>query len=73
MPPREAVKLDVLELDIKKETVMLRGTTDSRPAVDDLEKSLKSIDCYSKVTRGKVVEDSQSEVSFTLTASSKCM
>jgi general secretion pathway protein L len=74
LPPRQDVKLDVAELDVRKDKVMFKATTDSRKAIDDIEASLKGIECFSDIQRGKIVEDTATkEVDFQLTITSKCM
>lgn len=72
VPAKDKVKLDVLELEIKKDKVMMRAKTDSAKAIDGIEAELKTISCYSDAQRGKVTGP-EGEKEFSLTFTSKCM
>ncbi|MFH0901189.1 MAG: pilus assembly protein PilM, partial [Pseudomonadota bacterium] len=72
LPPRDQVKLDVLELDIKPQKITIRAVTDSAKAIDDIESKLKEIECFTEVQRGKV-EGSAEEKQFSFTITTKCM
>ena len=73
LPANDKVKLDVTELDVRKDKLTVRATSNSRAAVEEIEKGLRSIDCLSEVQTGKITEDAADQVSFTITATSKCM
>lgn len=73
LPPREKVKLDVQEIDIRKEKITLKATTDSLASIEEIQKSLKEISCFTEVTGGKAQSGTGNEKQFTLTITSKCM
>jgi len=54
VPPRDKVKLDVLELDIKPKKVYIKATAESAQQVDDLTDALKKIECFEDIRPGKL-------------------
>jgi general secretion pathway protein L len=74
IPPRDKLKVDVLELDIKPQKISIKATTDSAASIDELEKGLKTVDCFGDIQRGKVQSPGAGEEKqFTLTIATKCM
>ncbi|MBI4509992.1 MAG: pilus assembly protein PilM [Deltaproteobacteria bacterium] len=73
LPPKDKIKLDVSELDIRPQKITVKATTDSAAAIDELEKKLKEIDCFTDMTRGRVQAGAAEEKQFTLTIATKCM
>jgi general secretion pathway protein L len=72
LPKRDQVKLDVLELDIRPQKVAIKAKTDSMKSIDDIEKALKGIECFTEVQRGKV-EGPEGEKKFSFSITTKCM
>jgi general secretion pathway protein L len=73
VPARDKVKLQVDEMEIKKDKVSIRATSESQASIDEIEKALKQIPCFSEVQRGKVTSGNAEEKQFTLTITSKCL
>jgi Tfp pilus assembly PilM family ATPase len=82
LPPRDAVKLDILELDIKPKKTYLKATAASAKEIDTLVEALKQIDCFGEIQKGKTASvsapaggDSKEKVElkqFTLTIETTC-
>lgn len=72
LPPRDKLKLDVSEIEIKKDKITLKATTDSVASKKEIEQKLKEISCFTEVTAPKS-QGSAEEQQFTLTITSKCM
>jgi Tfp pilus assembly PilM family ATPase len=73
VPPRDKSKLEIIELDIKKEKVTLHATIDNTAAIDEVEAGLKGLTCFTEFNRGKVTSGSADQKDFTLTITSKCI
>jgi hypothetical protein len=54
VPPKDKIKLDVIELDIKPKKTFIKATVERKQDVDDLTESLEKIDCFDKVEKGKI-------------------
>ncbi len=81
VPPKDQVKLDILELDIKPKKTYLKATTASAKEIDLLVDALKKIDCFGDIQKGKVATvtgpgaDAKEKVElkqFTLTIETTC-
>jgi general secretion pathway protein L len=72
LPPRNEVKLDVMELEIEPKKITMKTIAESSAAIDAIEKKLKEVECFTGFTRGDqstVAEGKQ----VTLTIPTKCM
>jgi general secretion pathway protein L len=72
LPPRNEVKLDVMELEIEPKKITMKTIAESSAAIDAIEKKLKEVDCFTGFSRGDqstVAEGKQ----LTLTIPNKCM
>jgi len=72
IPAGDKVKLDINRLDIKPGKTYLKGTADSRSAVDDIVKSLEKHKCFSKITTGRISDVSEGKKQFSLTINTEC-
>jgi general secretion pathway protein L len=81
LPPRDQIKLDVLELDIKPKKTYLKATAASAKEIDALVESLGKIECFAEIQKGKVATvtapgpDGKEKVElkqFTLTIETTC-
>jgi Tfp pilus assembly PilM family ATPase len=82
VPPRDQIKLDVLELDIKPKKTYLKATAASAKEIDALVEALKQIECFGEIQKGKTASvsasaggDSKDKVElkqFTLTIETTC-
>jgi len=72
IPGADKIKLDIIRLDIKPGKTYLKGTADTRSAVDDIVKGLEKNPCFSKVTSGKISDVSDGKKQFTLTMDTEC-
>lgn len=72
LPPRDKVKLDVRELEIKPQKTFVKATADSAASIDEIEKRLKDVTCFDEVQRGKV-QGEEGGKEFSLTITTKCM
>jgi len=72
IPPRDKVKIDVTRLDIKTGKTFFTGTSDTRRAIGDLVQALEKIECFDKVTQGKVSQVAEGKKQFSLTINTKC-
>ncbi len=73
VPARDKAKLELIELDIKKDKVTLKASTDTAASIDEIEKGLKGLTCFEDVQRGRVQSGTADSKEFTLTITSKCM
>jgi Tfp pilus assembly PilM family ATPase len=73
VPARDKSKLEVIDLEIKKDKVTLRATTDTSASIDEMVKDLKGFSCFEDVEPGKVSSASADQKDFTLTITSKCI
>jgi Tfp pilus assembly PilM family ATPase len=73
VPGRDKAKLEIIELDIKKDKVSMKATTDTSASIDEIEKGLKGVECYGDISRGKVSSGTADQKEFTLTITSKCI
>jgi general secretion pathway protein L len=80
LPPREEVKVDISELEIKPAKVVIKGTAgsteknDAVSTIDLIEKKLKEQKCFEEISPGNIsaaAEEGGKNFSFTITA--KCM
>jgi general secretion pathway protein L len=71
-PSGEAIKLDITDLEIRPKKITIRGTVESAPAVDELQRKLDESECFDEITKGLINEVSGGAKSFTLTITSKC-
>jgi hypothetical protein len=79
---RDQVRLDILELDIKPKKTFIKATAASAKEIDTLVESLKSIDCFGEIQKGKTASvsapasgDGKEKVElkqFTLTIETTC-
>ena len=82
LPPKDQVKLDVLELEIKPKKVYIKATTASAKEIDALVEALKLVECFGEIQKGKVASitgpggpDGKEKVElkqFTLTIETTC-
>jgi hypothetical protein len=72
LPPKEDIKLDVLELDFRPKKAFIRGTVDSAGKVDEMVAALKEMECFEDIKKGSITEVSGGDKNFTLTIDSKC-
>ena len=72
IPGGDKVKLDLNRLDIKPGKTYLKGTADSRSAVDDIVTALEKNDCFSQIAKGKISNVSEGKKQFSLTITTKC-
>jgi type IV pilus assembly protein PilM len=70
LPGEDKIKLDIKELDIRPKKTVIRGTVDSAAAVDEMAASLKEIDCFEEIIKGRISGEGAKE--FDLTINSKC-
>jgi general secretion pathway protein L len=73
VPPKDKGKVELGELDIKKDKISIRATAESATAIDELETALKEIKCFENIQRGRVQSGTADEKQFTLTITNKCM
>ena len=85
LPAKNAVRLDVEDLEIKAGRVSLKGTTaaseqegttpklDPLDAINEIEKNLKKLDCFREVKPGNVTAGKDETQKFSLTISMECM
>lgn len=66
-PPREAIKLDVDNLDVVETRIRISGRTDSFEAVDRIKESLNKSPKFKNVSTGNVRKGVQDEIKFDLT------
>ncbi len=71
-PPAAKVKLDITRLEIKPGKTYLKGTADSRSAVDDIVKQLEKNPCFSKIATGTISDVSEGKKQFSLTMDTPC-
>jgi type IV pilus assembly protein PilM len=71
-PPAAKVKLDITRLEIKPGKTYVKGTADSRSAVDDIVKQLEKNKCFSKIATGTISEVSEGKKQFSLTMDTPC-
>lgn len=72
VPGGDTIKLDLSRLDIKPGKTYLKGTADSRSAIDDIIKGLRADDCFGQIDSGKISEVSDGKKQFSLTIKSEC-
>ncbi len=73
VPARDKIKLEVDEMDIKKDKITLKATSDSSASIDEIEKNLKGLPCFVEVLRGKVQSGTADQKQFTLTINHTCI
>jgi len=72
IPGRDKIKLDLSRLDIKPGKTYLKGTADSRSAVDDMVSALSKDQCLSKIAKGRISNVSEGKKQFSLTITTSC-
>jgi cell division ATPase FtsA len=53
LPARDAVKLDIIDLDIKPKKTSIKATAASAKEIDTIVESLKQVDCFGEIQKGK--------------------
>jgi general secretion pathway protein L len=71
LPARDAVKLDVSDLQIEPGKVVVKATTDSEKSIGTIKEKLAGIECFVETQRGRVTGETEKQ--FTLTITTKCM
>lgn len=71
VPEKDKVVLDLSRVDIKAGKTYLSGTVDSLSSVGNIVKTLKGVECFKKVTQGRISDVSNGK-KFTLTIISSC-
>ena len=72
IPTGKEVKLDITRLDIKAGKTYLKATANSRSEIGSIVKALKAVDCFEKVTSGKVSAVAEGKKQFSITLSTTC-
>ena len=72
VPGSDKIKLDLSRLDIKPGKTYLKGTADTRSAVDDMVSALSKDACFSKISKGKISNVAEDKKQFSLTISTSC-
>jgi hypothetical protein len=82
MPARDAVKLDITELDIKPKKTFIKATAASAKEIDTIVEALKQVECFGEIQKGKTASvtepggaDGKEKVElkqFTLTIETTC-
>jgi general secretion pathway protein L len=73
LPARDAIALDVQDMDIKQGKITIRGSAKTTEEIDQIEQSLRKIECFKQLTRGNISAGPNDTWTFSLSIDATCM
>jgi Tfp pilus assembly PilM family ATPase len=73
LPARDAVKLDVRSLDIRRGQITLQASAASPAEVEQVEKGLAAVDCFDSVSKPNISTGPDDVKSFSISIKTSCM